>query len=86
MEWTNDIRKFSSGKILLLGKWNVASVFYDGCRSKDDPKAYRVTCSLPGIKTDLGNFENESEAMIKVEEAVRYWVDKSADKTLRRKS
>ena len=77
MKWNKDTRKYSCGKCLLLGKWNVGGVFYDGLTSKDDPLKYASTCNLPGIKSTLGHYASEEEAMKRTEEAVKYWISKS---------
>jgi hypothetical protein len=77
MKWEQDTRQYSSGKILLLGKWKVGTVYYDSCRSKDDPKKYEATCYLPGIKNSLGHYDEEDKAKVIVEEAVNHWISKS---------
>lgn len=76
-EWKRDTREYSSGEILYLGRWNVGSAFYDGGKSKDDPKKQIATCSLPGIKRNLGSFEKEKEAKDRVENAVKHWIKES---------
>jgi hypothetical protein len=77
MKWEQDTRQYSSGKVLLLGKWKVGGAYYDSCHSKDDPNKYEAKCYLPGIKNSLDYYPSEGEAMDRVEAAVRYWIDKS---------
>jgi hypothetical protein len=77
MKWVQDTRQYSSGKILLLGKWKVGSAYYDSFRSKDDPFKYEAQCYLPGIKDSLGYYDEENKAQTRVEEAVNYWISKS---------
>lgn len=74
MKWEQDARKYSAGKILLLGKWKVGSIYYDSCRPKDDPLKYCASCNLPGIKTILDYYATQEEAMTRVETAITYWI------------
>lgn len=68
---------YQNGLDAMLGRWNVGSVFWDGMRSKDDPKTYKVTCRLPGIKDVVGNFEKEEDAKSKLQEVVNFWMWKT---------
>lgn len=77
MKWEKDTREYTAGSILLLGKWNVGSAYYNSCRTKDDPLKYAATCSLPGIKKVLDYYATEQEAKDRVEVAVKYWIIKS---------
>jgi hypothetical protein len=78
MKWENDYRQYSyCGSILFLGKWEVGGTHYDSCRHQGDPLEHKATCRLPGIKSDLGNFVTEEEAKTKVEETIKYWINKS---------
>jgi hypothetical protein len=79
MKWVIDDAVYSNGKKLFLGKWHVGGVHWNSCRSKDDPKKYVASCSLPGIKTTLDYYENEEEAKARVEKVVHYWVEKSRE-------
>ena len=74
MEWKCDTRQYTSGSILYLGKWAVGGAHYDGTSSRDDPKKYRATCRLPGIKGGIGHFATEAEAREAAEGAVKYWL------------
>lgn len=77
MKWENDTRKYSAGKILILGKWNVGGAHYDNCVSRDDNLKYCASCNLPGIKRILGHYATEEEAQKRTEEAVNHWISKS---------
>ena len=65
-----------SGIVLVVGKWTVGNVYYDGSRNKDDPKKYIATSSLPGLKKVLDYFDDEEQAKQRVEKATRYWLSK----------
>jgi hypothetical protein len=77
--WIIDERKSSTSKFGTIGKWKIFSTYYDGNTSKDDSTTGRIrlTCFLPGIKKNLGNFQNETEAKEKAETALKYWVKQS---------
>lgn len=72
-EWKQNTGQYSSGEILFVGKWAIGGYHWDGMRSKDNPNAYKATCKLPGIKTDLGNFPTADEAKQKAEVAASHW-------------
>jgi len=74
MKWEKYVKQYSSGEYLFLGKWKVGSIQYDSFRSKDDPLKYIANCRLPGIKDDLGHFEDEDKAKSIVEFAVDHWI------------
>lgn len=76
MIWDDAKGKFANGKILLVGKWNVGNVYYDGCRKREDPLKYVVRTQLPGLKDPLGYFATEEEGKAHLEKVVRYWVKK----------
>jgi len=76
MEWKNNKAQYAYGKLLFLGAWNVGGIYYDSCRSKDDPLKYAATCRLPGIKGSLGHFKLEEEAKKAAENAVAHWLSK----------
>ena len=63
----------NSSKNCLLGRWLVGKVHYTAFTSVNDLKKWQANCYLPGIKTDLGRFENEEAAIEKLENAVAYW-------------
>lgn len=59
--WKTDTQKYSNGRSLYIGKIKVTGYHYDEMRSRNDPKAYKVTSPIGTIKSDLGNFETEEE-------------------------
>jgi hypothetical protein len=77
MKWENDNQEYVCGDALFIGKWKVGGVYYDGCRSKDNPLAYMVVCYLPGVKKRLDNYKTSEEGKKRLEFAVTYWIEKS---------
>jgi hypothetical protein len=77
MKWIRDEAQYACGKLLMLGNYHVGGCHYDSCRSKGNPLEYKATCKLPGIRTDLGNYLTEEEAMIRAEYAVKVWIKRS---------
>jgi hypothetical protein len=63
-----DMGQYSSGQFILLGKLKVARYFYNGMRSKDDPKVYRVEGLIPTIKSHITDVETEAEAIAVLEQ------------------
>jgi len=58
------------------GKWQTFLIYYNGLRPKDsDIPPYKLKCTLPGIKEDLGNFKTERIAKDKAQTIMRYWLD-----------
>lgn len=74
MEWKTDNGQYVIGSTLHLGKWAVGGSHYDACIDRNDPKKYRATCRLPGIKSELGHFVTDAEAREVVERAVKHWI------------
>ena len=74
MKWKTDEQQYAIGSILYAGKWPVGGAHYDGARNRHDPKKYKATCALPGIKRELGYFETDEEARAVAESAVNYWM------------
>ena len=66
--WVKNNSIYENGELCKVGKYN-----YNSLRSRDDPKAYRATCRLPGVKENLGDYETENAAKNRVDNAVRYW-------------
>ena len=78
LTWAEDTRTYSSGVIGNLGKWKVFSIHWDAFRSRNsDTPPYVLNCSLPGIKANLGNFEDIEEGKIKAEKVLQHWLEKS---------
>jgi hypothetical protein len=73
-QWEQSQSQYDASTIILkIGKWRVGSVLYDSCTSKGDPKKYKSICVLPGIKTDLGHYEDQEEAKNRLIGAVKHW-------------
>lgn len=69
-------------KSLYAGNLKVVSYYYNGLRPKGDTKVWKVACSIPGIKADLGNFETEKGAKDKCESVMKYFIDKLLSKAI----
>ena len=75
LAFERDLVPFGGGEWAMLGQWRVGKVYVDGMRPMGDSKPYKATCELPGIRSDLGNFETEKEAKGRVVRAVRVWLE-----------
>jgi hypothetical protein len=73
--WKSINREYITGFNLFLGKYAVGSVYFDGTVARGSENRYATTCSLPGIKNNLGHFKTEEEAKERVEYAVNYWLN-----------
>lgn len=67
--------RFAQGDDAYLGKWRIGWVGWDASGRRDDPKKYKVTCALPGIKDYLGNFATPVEARARLEAATVAWIE-----------
>ena len=76
MEWKPVNAQYSSGELLYCGSWNVGGFHYNNARTNDDPLKYCATCTLPGIKANLGYFKTSEEAKAKAENAATHWFSK----------
>ena len=74
MEWKPTGREYAHGENLMLGRYKVAGYYWNASRPKDDPRPYRVTCVLPGIKLVQGDYETAAEAKARAEVAVNFWL------------
>ena len=61
--WKYDNGMYVSSTSLYLGKFKIATFFYDGGIRKGDTKKYKVTSPVNGIKDYLGHYETEEEAV-----------------------
>lgn len=58
-----------------LGKWHCFSISWDVIKPKDDPRKYKLTCMLPGIRTIIDNFLNEEDAKEHAETVKNIWIE-----------
>lgn len=72
--WKTDNGRHVVSRTLCLGRVHVGTVYYDSCRSKDDPHKHAAVTRLPGLLGDLGHFASEEDAMRKVEAATTHWL------------
>lgn len=66
--------KYALGEDAFLGKWRIGSISWDAALKRGDPKKWRASCDLPGIKQNLGNFEKVEDAKAKLEKAAEFWL------------
>ncbi|MCG7507102.1 hypothetical protein [Mesorhizobium retamae] len=74
-KWVKQTGPYQNGENFVLGKVVVGAASYNGTRSRHDPKSYRASIELPGIKMKDGttDFETLEEAKTRVEAAVATW-------------
>jgi hypothetical protein len=77
LRWENDNSGYGNGRNCYLGRYKVASVYYDGATTKDSENKYRATCCLPGVKNDFGLHKTEEAAIVKIEYVINHWVSKA---------
>jgi hypothetical protein len=75
IKWEVQTRNYANGVDAILGKFKVGDVIWDSC-SNDKNLKYKVSCSLPGLKTHLGNYKTEELAKERLITAIEYWFDK----------
>ena len=71
LRWISKQGRYQHFEILVLGKWRVGQVYYDGATSNE--KKYRATIALPGPNQEVGYFSTEEKAMNTLEEEVKRW-------------
>ena len=76
MEWKESTAKYTTGENLFLGRWKVASAYYDGTSANSENK-WAAACALPGIKDRLGHFDTIETAKKTAEEAVVFWLKRA---------
>lgn len=75
LTWEKAKGQYASGSDGFRNGVPLFSYHYDASRPKDSKlPPWKLTCSLPRIKSNLGNFENEDAAKAKAEEAFAYWL------------
>ena len=80
-KWIKDKGRFANGDELYLGDVTmpVAGVHWTSLsrNAPEDAPRYKATCTLPGIKNDLGNYPTEEKAKEKAENTVKFWINKA---------
>lgn len=74
--WRKGVGRYVSGEDYCLGRVRVGGVFYNGGRSRGDPRAYRASVDLPGVRLTEGatHHEKEEDAKAVVERVVATWL------------
>ena len=72
--WKEDKAKYSNGYHGFVGKWRIFGVHYDGVVKTENRE--KLTCRLPDLKSDLGNFKTIEEAKLKAKDVLKYWLEK----------
>jgi len=72
--WKRINSQYGSSNGLFIGKILVAEYYFNGMRPKGDPKVYRVSSPIRGIKSELGNFELEEDCKARCIEVGRTFV------------
>lgn len=75
LRWERKRGQYTSGEAAFLGKWEVGGWHWSAFASRDDPRKYRATLHLPGMKDVIGNYEREEDAKARVELAVGRWIE-----------
>lgn len=74
-KWEMQTGKYASGEDLIIGDYTVGSAYYNSLRSKDDPRAYRANCLLPGMeRLNSMQFMTLEEAKQAAEDRVSHWL------------
>lgn len=74
MAWEDSKGRYVSGENYRLGKWVVGGWHYDAMLPREATATFAVTCTLPGIRTELGHRETREAARRLLETAVEQWL------------
>lgn len=79
MEWKTLTGRFENGQALYLGKFRVATVYWNSGRNRNDPHTHAANIALPGMKKEFCNHVHLSldDAKQHVEEIVKAWVTRA---------
>jgi hypothetical protein len=75
--WKTKQEKYSNGENGYVGPYKFFSISYTSFRGPNDNKCWRLNCSLPGIKTDLGKFEKKEQGKSKADMVLDMWLKKT---------
>lgn len=70
--WKEATGRYQTGENAFVGKWQVASIFYDACRPQGNDAVYGVRVLLPGLKS-LANQKTIEDAKQSAQRAIDYW-------------
>lgn len=75
MAWEPSKSEYTTGEKYRLGKWLIGGYHYGSAQPRGEKPFYTVTCSLPGIKSEVGRCETQEAARALFEKAVKHWLD-----------
>lgn len=75
LRWERMQARYSSGEAAFLGKWLVGGWHWNSLAGASDPRKYRATLDLPGMKDVIGSYERAEDARARVEFAVGRWIE-----------
>ena len=76
IEWTWDTAPYSNGEYGCLGKYRVFNIYWNAARPQGSTNKndYKLTCKLPGIKSELGEFETQEKAKAYATRVLQVWL------------
>lgn len=75
LTWKQNTSRYGASESLYCGVIELAVVFYNSCRSKDDPFHYAVTVNLPCLKNKgHEKHETKEKAKERAEQMVKGWL------------
>jgi len=66
----------SQGVYGKIGIVKIFNIVYDGCLPVTALNRYKLISLLPGLKNNLGHFQDKDEAITRAEEIFKYWLDR----------
>lgn len=74
IKWKQKTHKYSNGKVGYVGKWKCFSIDWDSGTSQSDNKKYKLTTTLPGLKSVIANYEKEEDAKERAISVLDFWM------------
>lgn len=72
--WNRQTTQYSNGYNGYLGKYIVFTCNWDSANNKGNALKHKLNCTLPGIKTYLGNFTTGQEAFNYADKTLKTWI------------
>lgn len=75
-KWVDNPQRFSTGKLCMLGKVSVASVYWEqGSRGEIDRKPWAVLIHMPGMAHPTQRYGTQEAAQERAERALKTWFE-----------